>query len=394
MTEYKEEQTDNVPDSLDISDDELMNMSDEDLAKLGTQEDESEETEATSEEEEEEEASEDSDSQEEDSKEDSGTDDSVEDGKSEEESEEEESQEDKESDDEGEEEAKDTSPLTPEVQSKLDAYAELFDNPIKANGVDIQIDSVENAKRLIQMGLGFSEKMQQIKPVRKVGKMLQDNDLLDEAKVNHLIDVSKGNPEAIAKLLKDHGIDPLDLKPEESTEYKPNTYNATDAQMDLNDVLQQLAGTESGQAIIDTVSTKWDSTSQAMMAERPEIFTALDSHKRSGHYDKVVAKMALDKALGKLDSSKSDLENYHATAEAMFGNQGEQKQEEQPQAKEEKPAEEQKPKQKPKAKSSTEDKKALSGRNQQQASKSVDIDTLAGLSDEEFEKQFAALNNL
>lgn len=384
-----EEQTNDVPDSLDnLSDDDLLNMSDEELANLGT-EDEPEETETTSEEEAEEESDSDSDSQEESEEEDSGTDEETEDESVDEDTDSEDDSEESSEDADEDKEEKPTSPLTEEVQTKLDSYDALF-QPLKANGVDIAVDNVEDARRLMQMGLGFSKRMAEIKPIRKVGKMLQDNDLMDEGKLNHLIDISKGNPEAIAKLLKDNDIDPLSLDTDKTSEYKPNTYNATDEQITLSDVLQPLAGTESGQAIIDTVSNKWDSRSQEMITKTPEIFNVLDEHKRNGAFDKITAKVTLDRALGK-HAGLSDIEAYHAVGEQLFGQGDTSKQEAQPEEK--KPAEKQETP-KPKAKkSSAEDKKALASRNQASAEKSeLDIESLAALSDEEFEKRYAEMN--
>lgn len=384
-----EEQTNDVPDSLDnLSDDDLLNMSDEELANLGT-EDEPEETETTSEEEAEEESDSDSDSQEESEEEDSGTDEETEDESVDEDTDSEDDSEESSEDADEDKEEKPTSPLTEEVQTKLDSYDALF-QPLKANGVDIAVDNVEDARRLMQMGLGFSKRMAEIKPIRKVGKMLQDNDLMDEGKLNHLIDISKGNPEAIAKLLKDNDIDPLSLDTDKTSEYKPNTYNATDEQITLSDVLQPLAGTESGQAIIDTVSNKWDSRSQEMVTQSPEIFNVLDEHKRNGAFDKITAKVILDRALGK-HAGLSDIEAYHAVGEQLFGQGDTSKQEAQPEEK--KPAEKQETP-KPKAKkSSAEDKKALASRNQASAEKSeLDIESLAALSDEEFEKRYAEMN--
>jgi len=384
------EQTNDVPDSLDsISDDDLLNMSEEELAQLGT-EDEPEEEEAASEEEEETEVEEDSDSSEAGGEEDSGTEQEeetdVDDNTTDDESGSDESA-SEEAEDEKDEKA-DTS-LSDEVKTKLDSYDELF-KPFTANGVDIQVENVEDARRLMQMGAGFAKKMADIKPIRKVGKMLQDNDLLDEDKLNFLIDVSKGNPDAITKLIKDNDIDPLSLDTQKETEYKPNTYNATDEQVELSDIIQPLAGTESGQVIIDTVSNKWDSQSQEVIAKSPQILTALDGHKQSGAFDKIMAKMTLDKALGK-HAGKSDIEMYHAIGEEMFG-QAESEQEAQPEKKEA-PEKQEKPKVEKKSKSNKADKKALASRNQQQAEKAeLDIDALAELSDEEFEKRYAAMN--
>ena len=83
--------------------------------------------------------------------------------------------------------------------------------PFKANGKMITLRSPEEAIQLMQQGANFTKKMQAIAPHRKLLIMLENNGLLDESKINYLIDLDKKNPEAIKKLVKDAGIDPKDI---------------------------------------------------------------------------------------------------------------------------------------------------------------------------------------
>ena len=66
-------------------------------------------------------------------------------------------------------------------------WKELFEKPIRANNMDHMIRSVEDAKKLIQKGLGYGGAMAELKPFRRVQKMLENNNLLDESELSYLI---------------------------------------------------------------------------------------------------------------------------------------------------------------------------------------------------------------
>lgn len=188
---------------------------------------------------------------------------------------------------------------------------------IKANGIDIQVESVDDAVRLMQMGAGFHKKMEQIKPVRKIGQMLQNNNLLDESKINFLIELSNGSPEAVKQLLRDKKINPLDLDMETNTEYKPKTYTTTNQELDLNDTLGDIQDTPSGKETIDIVSNKWDDASRQTIAKHPEVLHAINEHIRSGVYKQIDDKVQSERALGKL-KGMSAIDAYKHIGDLMF----------------------------------------------------------------------------
>ena len=75
--------------------------------------------------------------------------------------------------------------------------------PFKANGRQMQIEDADDVIRLMQMGANYNKKMAGLKPALKMVKMLERNKLLDEDRLNFLIDLDKKDPTAIAKFLKD-----------------------------------------------------------------------------------------------------------------------------------------------------------------------------------------------
>ena len=101
-------------------------------------------------------------------------------------------------------------------------------SPFKASKRMMQVDNVDDAIALMQKGADYHNKMKTIAPHLKMGSMLEKEGLLDQVKLNNLIDISKKDPKAIAQLIKDSGIDPLDIDTDEEVGYKPNNYGISD----------------------------------------------------------------------------------------------------------------------------------------------------------------------
>lgn len=325
---------------LDMTDDEIMGLDDEQLAAMEASESSNE---AESEDEESEDdagtASEDSESDDEDEVDDSADDsDDADDDDDSKETEEDSDNEDEtaESNDSAEGATESDLPegkegkaadVKPEDKTKVEtpatvavdykaAYEKLL-APFKANGKEIKVDSVDEALTLMQMGANYSKKMSGLKPSLKLLKMLENNDLLDEDKLSHLIDISRKNPAAIAKAMKDAGIDPLDLDGAE--DYTPQTYTVSDQSLELDEVLADLRGTPGYATTLNIVTSKWDAASRNLVLQQPTIIRDIAQHVESGVYDKVMAEVDRQRMLGRL-AQVSDIEAYKLTGDAMYNN--------------------------------------------------------------------------
>ena len=112
------------------------------------------------------------------------------DDEDEEESEDDEDEDDSEEEDEEDEDEDDELSDEPAKESESDdidyqtEFKKLIGSPIKANGMEITVDSVDDAIRLMQMGMGYSRKMEELKPARQVIAMLENNGLMDTEKLN------------------------------------------------------------------------------------------------------------------------------------------------------------------------------------------------------------------
>lgn len=201
-------------------------------------------------------------------------------------------------------------------KSEAESLLEEVFAPFKANGVEMQVKSPEEARRLMQQGANYNKKMQQLKPNLKILKKLGNNELLDESKLNYLIDLSKGDPAAISKLLKENSIDPLTVDTDKADDYKPNAYNVTDSEVALDETLSDLKGTSSYDTTLDVVNNKWDEASRAVIRQHPDNLRIINSHIEAGIYDVINTEVQRQRALGNINGI-SDIDAYQQVGESL-----------------------------------------------------------------------------
>tara|TARA_B110000459_G_C16625841_1_gene505684 strand:+ start:15553 stop:16704 length:1152 start_codon:yes stop_codon:yes gene_type:complete len=188
--------------------------------------------------------------------------------------------------------------------------------PFKANGIEMKVTDPKDIIQLMQMGANYQKKMATMKPNLKIVKMLENAGLLDESKLNNLIDISKKDPKAVAKLIEESGIDPLDIDTDNKTDYQPTDYSVSDKEFNLDTVLESIKDSPTFSKTIDVLTKQWDEGSKATVSDNPEIISVINDHMSTGVYDKVNAAMQQQKALGKLDGF-TDVESYKQIAEYM-----------------------------------------------------------------------------
>lgn len=194
-------------------------------------------------------------------------------------------------------------------------YENLF-APFKANGKEMKVDSVEDARTLMQMGANYNKKMAALKPNLKVLKMLENNSLLDEQKLSYLIDLDKKNPAAIAKLIKESGIDPLDIDTDAQSDYQPETYSVDDREIELDTVLDELKDTPTYNQTINEISNKWDGASKQIVANNPQLLRVINDHVASGVYDVISKEVEKQRVFGRLNGL-SELEAYRQVGDQL-----------------------------------------------------------------------------
>ena len=192
--------------------------------------------------------------------------------------------------------------------------------PFKANGKEIELRSTEEAITLMQKGANYTRKMQDIAPYRKVLKMLENNDLLDENKISYLIDVEKKNPEAIKKLLKDGNIDPFEIDMTEEPRYTEGSHKISDADMRFQSAIDELSSSDAGKNTLGILNS-WDNASINALYSDPSGISAIHEQIQSGVYDRIKNEIDRAKIMGTIPSDMSFLEAYQTVGNAMLQQQ-------------------------------------------------------------------------
>lgn len=177
------------------------------------------------------------------------------------------------------------------------AMVEQLLSPFKANGREIKVESVDEAISLMQMGANYSKKMAAMKPHLQMLRTLEKNNLLSQDKLNLLIELDKGNPEAIAKLLSTKNIDPLDLNIESAANYTPVDHKVGDNEFAVEEAFNAIEHTPTYSDTVNVIASL-DDASKREIANDVGFISALNSHIASGIYQKVMAEVDKQKALG------------------------------------------------------------------------------------------------
>lgn len=196
-------------------------------------------------------------------------------------------------------------------------YDQVMSKPFVANGREIKLRSPDEAIRLMQMGAGFGKKLQSLQPALKSLRMLEKNNLLDESKLSYLIDLDKKNPEAIKKLIKDSGIDPLDLNMDDNPNYKPTNHSVSDTEVALSDTIKEVMDLPGGKETIQHIQKQWDKTSKDFLASNPSVLTAIQEQRVNGVYDAISAEIDRMKLMGDIAPNTPFLEAYKIAGDAL-----------------------------------------------------------------------------
>lgn len=191
------------------------------------------------------------------------------------------------------------------------SYEELM-KPIKVSGKDIEIKSAEDLRSLASMGIDYSRKMRDIKPLRAVGETLANagiitNGVVDEQALTRLLDISQGNKDAIASLLAEQNIDPMDMETE-NVEYTPEAAMVSQESIALQDVEAALTKSGGIEGVV-TALGRMDDVSKNFFNDSPQNLLKLNDDIQSGAFDEIMGAIEYEKSLGRL-GNMSDMEAY------------------------------------------------------------------------------------
>ena len=179
-------------------------------------------------------------------------------------------------------------------------YKETYDRitaPFKASGREFQVRNVDEAISLMQKGVDYTKKQQALKPRLVEMRTLEEQGMLGN-NLNFAIDLFRGNPQALSKLIKERGIDIKQLLPQvddygneqkpaiDSSTYTPNNYTISPEKLRFQEVVDTL--NETGMySKVDTALDDFDSESKATFASNPNYYLVLSDLIQKGHYEPI-----------------------------------------------------------------------------------------------------------
>lgn len=308
-------------DLYDLSDSELeaafREAKAEEQSPETSVEDETEEDGINNEEEEFDDSDDDMEQPDEDSDDDTGVEDaddeeSDEDSDEEEDTDEESETEDEQTEEETDEADDDTQPAQDEILT------------FRANGQEYNFTPAEMKEqfgKVFGQAMDYTKKMQQIKPWRKTLDAIEQAELGQED-VNLMIDVLKGDKDAIAAVLKRTGVDALDLDVDNSN-YTTKDYGRNDTELNIRDIVDEIGNDKEYAVTSNVLEKRWDDKSRQSFVEDPNLIRLLHTDVKSGMFDKV---SPIAEKLKVYDGGKqSDLDYYMSAAQQYFNSESEQK---------------------------------------------------------------------
>ena len=192
-----------------------------------------------------------------------------------------------------------------EVEEVADEEPKIAKYKVKANGTELELTNDE-LLQLAPKALNYTQKMQEIAPWRKSISALKDNGMTHDD-VNLMIDIMKGDKDAIAEIVKRHKIDTLELDVEES-KYRPRDYGKDENELALEDVVNSIKKDPEFKVTQYVVDDAWDVKSRSELAKNPSMIEGLHVDIKNGTFDKVNPIALKLKALD--GARKTDLDYY------------------------------------------------------------------------------------
>ena len=216
-------------------------------------------------------------------------------------------------------------PTEDPVDDKIDEVQEVQKYKFKANGKEYEMTDDEMKSqfpKIFGQAMDYTKKTQAMKPWR------QTIDAIESAKLSHedvslMIDVLRGDKQAIAEVIKRTGTDALDIDTENS-KYTPKSYGRDETALAIKDVIDEISGDKEYEVTHKILSKEWDDKSFSEFTKDPDLIRQLHVDVKSGMYNQV---QPIAEKLKVFDRGrKTDLEYYLQAAGELFAEQNAEKQ--------------------------------------------------------------------
>ena len=192
--------------------------------------------------------------------------------------------------------------------------------PLKAAGHEFTLDDPNQIRELVSKGLDYTRKMQQISNLRGIGEILREHDMLDPVKLAYAVDLANHKPEAIARLIKESGVDTFELGDDVADSYQatPANIEGKAKEVSVREIVEQYKDDENFNSVFNE-ARQWDNESQVTLVNNPEVLHLLAAHANNGVYKQVMAKVIQERAI--TGTTEPILQHYNRVGQAMFASE-------------------------------------------------------------------------
>lgn len=187
----------------------------------------------------------------------------------------------------------------------------------KANGKEYTFtpeEMMSQFPKIFGQAMDYTKKTQALKPWRKTIDAIESANLSHD-QINLMIDVFKGDKNAIAEVMRRTGVDALDLDTENNV-YTPKDYGRDDTALAIKDIVDEISSDKEFSITQQILNKEWDDRSFSELTRDPELIKLLHIDVKSGTYDKV---QLIAEKLKVFDRGRqSDLEYYKQAAGEYF----------------------------------------------------------------------------
>ena len=182
----------------------------------------------------------------------------------------------------------DAEPTEAVEENKIDEVQEVQKYKFKANGKEYEMTDEEMKSqfpKIFGQAMDYTKKTQAMKPWR------QTIDAIESAKLSHedvslMIDVLRGDKNAIAEVIKRTGTDALELDTENS-KYTPKSYGRDETALAIKDVIDEISVDREYEMTHRILSKEWDDKSFQEFTKDPDLIRKLHVDVKTGVYDQV-----------------------------------------------------------------------------------------------------------
>ncbi len=221
-----------------------------------------------------------------------------------------------------EDEVEETTKEADESQSEEVDNTEPKADMYKIKASDMELDlTIDELKALASKGIDYTKKTQTLAPWRKAISAMEENGIRNED-INLMIDVLKGDKNAIAAVLQRTKVDPLELDTDK-VEYTPNQYGKDETTLAIEEVVESIRHDQEYQTTARVVDEVWDSASRQQMAANPSLIRGLHEEIKMGRYEIVAPIAAKMKTMDMVRGGQvqSDLDYYQMAVDNYIQSQ-------------------------------------------------------------------------